>query len=56
MNTIQHYKQVNPKLQVMIAYQKYLQDWKNLLLKFNEYFKGMFSEVSWNDFDSDYRD
>ncbi len=30
MNTIRYYRQVNPHLRVMIAYQKYPQEWKNL--------------------------
>lgn len=47
MNTIRHYKTINPQLQVMISYQKYPQLWKNLAVKFSEYFEGQFCEVQW---------
>jgi predicted nicotinamide N-methyase len=30
MNTVRYYRQANPQLKVMIAYQKYPQEWKNL--------------------------
>jgi hypothetical protein len=56
MNTIKNYKTVNPQLQVMISYQKYPQVWKNLAVKFKEYFGNKFSEMEWNDLDEDYRD
>lgn len=42
MNTIKYYKDHNDKLKVVIAYQKYVQDWKNLKIKFEEYFPGEF--------------
>lgn len=56
MNTIKHYKNKNSKLKVMISYQNYPQEWKNLEVKFNEYFPGQFKTVDWNNFDEDYRD
>lgn len=40
----------------MISYQNYPQEWKNLEVKFNEYFPGQFKTVDWNNFDEDYRD
>ena len=47
MNTIKYFRGVNPKLKVMIAYQKYAQEWKNLEIKFDEYFKGLYKTVAW---------
>jgi hypothetical protein len=47
MNTIRYYKAANPQLKVMISYQKYVEDWKNLHLKFEEYFHGEFKIVDW---------
>lgn len=38
METIKHYKETNPAMKVMISYQKYKEEWKNLEIKFSEYF------------------
>lgn len=38
MDTIRYYRAMNPKLKVMIAYQKYSDHNKNLQIKFGEYF------------------
>ena len=36
----------------MIAYQKYHEEWKNLYIKFGEYFgEGQFGVVQWGEFD-----
>jgi len=34
MNTIKYYKEINPKLQVIISYQNYKEEWKNMEVKF----------------------
>lgn len=47
METIKYYRTVNPKLKVMIAYQRYVQEWKNLEIKFAQYFPGEFKTVPW---------
>jgi hypothetical protein len=57
MQTIKWYKEKNPAMKLMISYQKYKEEWKNLEVKFSEYFgKESFKLVEWNDFDEDYRD
>ncbi len=56
METIKYYRGRNPALRVVISYQKYVEDWKNLHIKFEEYFKGEYRLVEWEDFDEDYRD
>ena len=47
MNTIKYFKEANSKMKVMVAYQKYNQEWKNLEDKFEQYFKGNFKTVAW---------
>ena len=56
MNTIRHYKNANPKMKVMIAYYKHTKEWKDLRVKFEEWFQGEYREVEWGDFDEEYRD
>lgn len=38
METIRWYRSKNPALKVMISFQKYKEEWKNLAVKFTEYF------------------
>ncbi len=51
MNTIKYYKSKNDKLKVMIAYQKYSDNSKNLEIQFKEYFGSEYGCVQWQDFD-----
>ena len=51
METIKYYKAVNPNLKVMISYQKNHEEWKNLYVKFKEYFGDKFGVVEWSDLD-----
>ncbi len=57
VKTLLHYKKQNPNLKIMISYQKYPDEGKNIEVQFRKYFgPERYGLVEWSKMDSDFRD
>lgn len=57
MNTLSYYKKHNPDLKIMVSYQKYREEGKNIEMQFRNVFgEGNYWLVGWGEMDEDFRD